>query len=69
VCLIVVGALAPLCFLFAVFRNARPPATPRRPTHREIKNALTDRPSTPPTALPAPGFITYNKSSFSQGYR
>ena len=30
VCLIVVGALAPLCFLFSVFQNARPPATPRR---------------------------------------
>ena len=29
-CLIVVGALAPLCFLFSVFQNARPPATPRR---------------------------------------
>ena len=29
VCLIVVGALAPLCFLFSVFQNARPPATPR----------------------------------------
>ena len=28
-CLIVVGALAPLCFLFSVFQNARPPATPR----------------------------------------
>ena len=25
-----VGALAPLCFLFSVFHNARPPATPRR---------------------------------------
>ena len=30
VCLIVVGALAPLCFLFSVFQHARPPATPRR---------------------------------------
>ena len=29
-CLIVVGALPPLCFLFSVFQNARPPATPRR---------------------------------------
>ena len=29
-CLIVVGALAPLCFLFSVFQHARPPATPRR---------------------------------------
>ena len=29
-CLIVVGALAPFCFLFSVFQNARPPATPRR---------------------------------------
>ena len=29
-CLIVVGALPPLGFLFSVFQNARPPATPRR---------------------------------------
>ena len=29
-CLIVVGALPPLCFLFSVFQNARPPATPRQ---------------------------------------
>ena len=41
-CLIVVGALAPLCFLFSVFQNARPPATPRwlgPPLTQRSKNA------------------------------
>ena len=44
-CLIVVGALPPLCFLFSVFQNARPPRPARHPeaarppTRREIKNA------------------------------
>ena len=51
-CLIVVGALAPLCFLFSVFQNARPPATPRwlgPPLTQRSKNVgpASPRPPTP----------------------